>query len=373
MTKNPVSPDDMTRLITDRLREWGWTDERNGPLIAAAAEAPEVARAPARVIAQHRGEYRLMTPWGEAVGVAPGRMEYRASGRRELPAVGDWVIIEPSAGGPAAIAQILPRTTQFVRRKVGPDSGEQVIAANVDFAFIVSSLNRDLRARRIERYLVATRESGALPVVVLTKSDLCDDPEALAAPIRGVAAGAPVQVVSAVTGDGIGALREWLQPRRTVVLIGSSGVGKSTLINTLAGSDLLATQEVREIDAKGRHTTTHREIFRLPDGVLLLDTPGMREFGLVEAAEGLDETFDDVAGLAESCRFRDCRHGNEPGCAVRAAIEAGTISAERWASYEKLQKEAAFETRRRDVGAALAEKRRWKQVHKDLRKMPKKG
>jgi ribosome biogenesis GTPase len=158
-----------------------------------------------------------------------------------------------------------------------------------------------------------------------------------------------------------------------VVLIGSSGVGKSTLINTLAGSELLATEDVRAFDDKGRHTTTHREIFRLPDGVLLLDTPGMREFGLLEADEGLDETFDDVAALASSCRFRDCHHVNEPGCAVQAAIDAGTLSAERWASYERLQKEASYEVRRRDVSAELAEKRRWKQIHKDLRKTPKKG
>jgi ribosome biogenesis GTPase len=266
----------------------------------------------------------------------------------------------------------MPRRTQFVRRKSGTESAEQVIAANVDTAFIVSSLNQELRARRVERYLVAAWDSGAMPVVVLTKADLCDDTEAAVGPIRDVAAGAPVEVVSAVTGAGIEGLRKWLQPRRTVVLIGSSGVGKSTLLNTLAGTELLATQDVREADDKGRHTTTHREIFRLPDGVLLLDTPGMRELGLVEAEAGLDETFDDVAELAARCRFRDCSHVAEPGCAVRVAIDAGTLPIERWESYDKLQKEAAYEERRRDVGAALAEKKRWKQIHKDYRKMPKK-
>ena len=360
---------DIRDLITDRLLEWGWTADRNVEL----AVDDEQVRVPARVIAQHRGEYRLMAPWGEAVGVAPGRMEYRATGRRQLPAVGDWVLIEPARDGPATIVEILPRRTQFVRRKAGTESEEQVIAANVDTAFIVGSLNQELNPRRIERYLVAAWDSGATPVVVLAKADLCDDIDAQVDRIREVAAGAPIEVVSSVTGTGIDELRKWLHPRRTVVLIGSSGVGKSTLVNTLAGRELLATQEVREADDKGRHTTTHREIFRLPDGVLLLDTPGMREFGLVEADEGLEETFDDIAALAAQCRFRDCAHESEPGCAVRAAVEDGTVSADRWHSYVKLGKEAAYEERRADVGLEIAERKKWKQIHKDYRKMPKKG
>jgi ribosome biogenesis GTPase len=248
-----------------------------------------------------------------------------------------------------------------------------VIAANVDVACIVSSLNLELNPRRIERYLVAAWDSGATPVVVLTKADLCDDVDAAVNAVRDVVSGAPIEVVSSVSGIGIESLRKWLAPRRTVVLMGSSGVGKSTLVNTLAGAELLATQDIRDADDKGRHTTTHREIFRLPDGSLLLDTPGMRELGLVEADEGLGETFEDVAALAGRCRFRDCRHDAEPGCAIRAAVEAGELPEERWASYEKLQKETAYEERRRDLGAELAQKRRWKQVHKDLRKMPKKG
>lgn len=369
MSKDDPTKLDTPHLVTDRLRDWGWANDRNDELRELAGET----QAPARVIAQHRGEYRLMTPWGQATGVAPGRMKYRASGRREMPAVGDWVLIEPAADGPATVVEILPRRTQFVRRRAGTERGEQVIAANIDVACIVSSLNQELSARRIERYLVAARESGATPVIVLNKSDLCADIDAAVDPIRDVASGAPIEVVSSVSGDGLDGLRKWLVPRQTVVLIGSSGVGKSTLINTLAGGELLATQEIRAFDDKGRHTTTHREIFRLPDGVLLLDTPGMRELGLVEAEEGLDETFDDVAELASSCRFRDCGHLNEPGCAVRAAIDAGTLSAERWASYDRLQKEAAYGVRRVDVSAEVAEKKKWKQIHKDLRKMPKKG
>ncbi len=356
-------------IDTKRLVDWGWTPDRD----AEIGDQIGVNQVPARVIAQHRGEYRIMTPFGEATGVAPGRMLHRATGQRELPAVGDWVLIEPSHDGPATVAEILPRRSQFVRRRAGTEDREQVIAANVDVAFIMTSLNQDLNPRRVERYLVAAWDSGAMPVVVLTKSDLSNDVDTAVDSIRDVAAGAPVEVISSVSGDGLDALRKWLEPRRTVVLIGSSGVGKSTLVNKLAGVDLMATQDVRSEDDKGRHTTTHREIFRLPDGVLLLDTPGMRELGLVEAEEGLEETFDDVADLAGSCRFRDCKHGGEPGCAVRAALGAGTLSPSRWASYEKLQKEAAFEIRRTDSGAARVERSKWKQIHKDYRKRPKKG
>lgn len=356
-------------IDTQHLSDWGWSPDRDDEFRQQAS----ADQAPARVFAQHRGEYRLIVPWGEATGVAPGRMLYAASGRRELPAVGDWVVIEPALDGPATVVGILPRRTCFVRRRAGKESGEQVIAANVDVAFIVTSLNQELSPRRIERYLVAVRESGAAPVVVLTKSDLCADVDAAVEGIRESVSGTPIEVVSSVSGDGLEALRERLEPGRTVVLVGSSGVGKSTLINALAGSDLLATQDIRSADGKGLHTTRHREIFRLPDGVLLLDTPGVREFGLLEADEGLQETFDDVGALAGSCRFRNCTHTGEPGCAVREAIEAGTLSAERWASYEKLQKETHYEVRRRDAGASHAEKKKRKQIHKDLRKRSKKG
>ena len=356
-------------IDTKRLQEWGWTADRDEQI----PSQEDGVRVPARVIARHRGEWRLVTPWGDATGVAPGRMLYRASGERELPAVGDWVLVEPATDGPATIVEILPRTTQFVRRRAGREGGDQVIAANVDVACIVSSLNLDLNPRRIERYLVAARDSGAMPVVVLTKADLCDDIEAAVDAVREIASGAPIEVVSNVTGEGLDAIQKWLQPGKTAVLVGSSGVGKSTMVNKIAGEELLVTQDIREDDDKGRHTTTHREIFRLPDGSLILDTPGMREFGLIEAEEGLEETFDDVAELAAGCKFRDCQHETEPGCAVRAAIDSGALPEERWASYMKLQREAAYEERRQDVSAELAQKKKWKQIHKDYRKAPKKG
>jgi len=354
--------------LTQALRIWGWDDARQLEYDESGSVLP-----PARVVAQHRGEYVLQAPWGRAIGVAPGRMKHRAERAREMPAVGDWVLVEPASDGPATIVEILPRRSQFVRRKAGTEDGEQVVAANVNTAFLMTSLDQNLNPRRIERYLVAAWDSGATPVVVLTKSDLVSDVDAIVEEIEVVAAGADVIAVSSTDGSGLDRLRQYLQPGTTVALLGSSGVGKSTLVNTLAGEDLLATQEVREIDNKGRHTTTHREIFLLHDGVLVLDTPGMRELGLVEADEGIEETFDDVAAIVERCRFGDCRHDSEPGCAVREALSEGVLTTERWDSYAKLQKEASYEVRRRDIGAAQAEKKKWKQIHKEYRKMPKKG
>ena len=349
-----------------RLMDWGWNDQVEASFKASASHSP------ARVIAQHRGEYRLMTPWDEVTGVASGRMLHRASGRLELPAVGDFVLVDPQTDGPVTIVEILPRNTQFVRRKSGTESQEQIVAANIDVAFLLASLNQELKVRRIERYLVAARESGAQPVIVLTKLDQCGDIAAALALVAPAVSGVPVVAVSSVTGEGIDELRSHLCPGGTVVLLGSSGVGKSTLVNTLAGEELLRTREIREADDKGRHTTTHREIFRMPDGVLVLDTPGMRELGLIEAGDGLEETFDDVTAIIDSCRFRDCTHAAEPGCAVRQAVQSGTVSAERWNSYQKLQKELAYEEHQRDLITASTEKHRRKQIQRDYHKHTKK-
>lgn len=350
------------------LRAWGWTDA----LAEEIADRQDADLRPARVIAQHRGFWRLAPVEGESLAVAPGKMLYRATGTLGLPAVGDWVLARREADGPATIVEILPRATVFVRRKVGRDSLEQVVAANVDIVFLVTSLNQELNLRRIERYLVATWESGARPVVLLSKADLVPDRDARLQQVVEVASGAEVIAYSIVSGEGVDAIRAFLQPGRTIALLGSSGVGKSTLVNVLAGEELLRTQKIREADDKGRHTTTHREIVRLSCGALLLDTPGMREVGFWGIDEGLRDAFDDVEALVGGCRFRDCTHESEPGCAVRAAMQAGALSAERWESFLKLRKEIAYETRRQDVGAALAEKRRWKGIHKALRKMPKK-
>jgi len=363
-----MSADRPDESPTELLRAWGWDHSLELDRVEAGIEDA----VPARVTSQHRGFYRIMSGAGDLLAVAPGRMLHRAGGRRDLPAVGDWVLVRPETDGPATIVAILPRRTEFVRRKAGTESQEQVVAANVDIVFLVSSLNLELNPRRIERYLVATRQSGAEPVLLLSKADLVSRADEVIDFLREVAGGAAVVAFSNVTGEGVETIRGYLQPGRTIALLGSSGVGKSTLVNTLAGEELLRTQEVREFDDKGRHTTTHREIYRLSCGALLLDTPGMRELGITEADEGLAETFDDVDELVDGCRFRDCAHEREPGCAVRAALEAGDLTEERWASYIKLRKEAAYEKRQTDVGAALAEKRRWKIIHKSMREHPKK-
>ena len=323
---------------------------------------------PARVIAQHRGLYRLAADSGELAAELSGRFRHEAI-VDEVPVTGDWVAaaVRPQEGA-ATIHHLLPRSSIFVRRAAGPGGGSQVVAANVDFALLVGSLNGELNLRRIERYLATAYESGAQPIIVLTKSDACEEVEELVAQVEAVAFGVSVHAVSAVTGEGIAGLAAHLAPATTAVLLGSSGVGKSTLVNALAGAELMATGAIREDDAHGRHTTTHRELILLPSGALVLDTPGMRELGLWKAEEGLSATFADIEALAEECRFRDCAHQSEPGCAVRAALEAGELSPERWRSFGKLQRELAHLQRREDPQARIEMRKVWIQRNKAVRR-----
>lgn len=306
-----------------------------------------------------------------------GRLSHVASDRVELPAVGDFVMVEGIEGdGMGRVAELLPRRTRLVRKAVGKGSSEQVIAANVDVVFIVTSLNRDLNERRLERYLAAVWEGGALPVVLLSKSDLVGDEAAageVMARVRRVVSGAPVHAVSAVAGSGVEAVRSYLKVGTTVALVGSSGVGKSTLINALHGERIQDVQEVRDADGKGRHTTTFRSLLVLPGGGVIIDTPGMREFMPADEGGGVETVFVDLADVARQCRFSDCRHEEEPGCAVQAAIAAGTLDAARLVSYRKLQREQAWLERRQDASAASAERKKWKRIHKEIRSHPKKG
>jgi len=318
---------------------------------------------PARVAAQHRGAYVLWTSDGELRARAAGRLFYEHEVGAPVPAVGDWVGVRETT-----ITTILPRRGAFVRKRAGLGSDEQVLAANVDTAFLLAGLDDDFSLRRLERYVATAWESGAEPVIVLTKSDLCDDVADALLQVESVAIGVPVYPISNVTGVGIDELETRLRPGRTAVLLGSSGVGKSTLLNRLAGSELMRTSEIAA-DGTGRHTTTHRELVRLPGGALVIDTPGLRELQFWEG--DLNAAFEDIETLAADCRFRDCAHAREPGCAVLAAVDDGTLSLDRLRSWRKLQRELEAIAARTDHRLRVARKKRWKQIASHARQRPR--
>jgi ribosome biogenesis GTPase len=338
------------------LPELGWTDSHTTDFEPHAA----AGHLPARVAAQHRGVYVLFSELGELRADMAGRLSHEAAGAGDLPAVGDWVAVaaRPDEGA-ATIHAVLPRRTKFSRKVALDAAEEQVLAANVDTVFLLMSLNEDFNLRRLERYITMAWESGAKPVIVLTKTDLDPDYKRRVLEVEAIAFGVPVHAISNLTGAGLELVRGHIAPGQTIALLGSSGVGKSTLVNTLAGEELLATQEIREDDGEGRHTTTHRQLVLLPGGGLVLDTPGLRELQLWESADGLAETFGDVEAMAAQCRFTDCAHLTEPGCAVQAALADGTLPSERWESYTKLQRELAHLERRLDKRLQAEERKRW--------------
>jgi ribosome biogenesis GTPase len=319
---------------------------------------------PARIAADGPGIYHLLgcrAPLGEL----SGRLRHELLGAAR-PAAGDWVAVADDRER-AVIHHLLRRRTAMIRRAADTEATSQVIAANVDVVGVVTSANRDLNPRRVERYLTAIWESGANPIVVLNKVDLVADVTPLVDALAAVALAVPILGVSALTGAGIDDLRDHARPGTTLGLVGSSGVGKSSLVNRMVGHDAQHVSDIREDDAHGRHTTTRRELILLPDGGVLIDTPGMRELGLVADDGGVDSAFADIAEVAAGCRFNDCRHDSEPGCAVRAALAAGSLAADRLQSYRKLQREIAAAERRQDPVLAANERRRWKTITKELR------
>jgi ribosome biogenesis GTPase / thiamine phosphate phosphatase len=310
---------------------------------------------PARVAAQHRGEYLLFSEEGDVRAKVAGRLFYDREIGGELPAVGDWVGVRR----PATITSILRRRSAFIRKSAGLNSVEQVLAANVDTALLLAGLDGDFSLRRLERYVTTAWESGAQPVVVLTKADLCADVGAAVLAVETVAIGVPVHPISNISGAGLETLDPYLEPGRTAVLLGSSGVGKSSLLNHLAGQELMRTRALAA-DGTGRHTTTHRELVQLPDGALVIDTPGLRELQFWEG--DVSAAFEDIEALARECRFRDCAHAREPGCAVLRAVDEGTLELDRLRSWRKLQRELESIAARTDKRLRAARKKRWKQV-----------
>lgn len=374
----------MTPPSPPSLAELGWT-----PRLAEAFAPFQAPRAkPGRVSLEHTHIYRVLTASGETLARVSGRLRHAAAHRADFPAVGDWVVLEtPETGGDASatartkgsasygetgrIRAVLPRSSRFSRRAAGNPTEEQVVAANIDVVFLVSGLDHDFNPRRIERYLVTAWDSGAAPVIVLNKADLVADPASFVAQVEALANHVPVLAVSARQPDTVSALRAHVGPGRTAALLGSSGVGKSSLANALIGEEILATREVRESDSRGRHTTTGRQLLLLPGGGILIDTPGMRELQLWDTGEPVSGAFADIDALAEGCRFRDCAHVTEPGCAVVAAVEKGALAASRLESFRKLQGEQAFQATQQDERARLEQKRQGRLGAKALRKVLK--
>ena len=336
------------------------------PSLLTSLDLPQngVSAIPARVTAVHKERYELVCEYGHAFGRLKTGIYY-ADGRESFPTTGDFVLINFNQSGDSQIIKTLPRRSFFSRRDPTPGRGEQAVAANFDYVFIMQSLNFDFNPKRMERYITLAWQSGAIPVLILTKADLVGDFSEQMRAAEKVASGAGIYAVSAVNGTGIDALADYLKPRKTIAFLGSSGVGKSSLVNTLAGRDIMPVNEIRDDDSKGRHTTTHRQLIMLDSGVMIIDTPGMRELGMWDVSGGLGEAFSDVERYFGKCKFKDCKHQDEPGCAVKAAIENGELPPERWNSYLNLKREAEFSD---DKGAYLRQKRQW---HKEISKWGK--
>ena len=337
-------------------------------------QAPSDDLIPGRVTELQRASCTVITGRGEVTATLKGLFYHNAEAREDFPSVGDFVLLRYNDNGPSIISELLPRRSKFSRADFsGHAAGyvktvlEQVVATNFDYVFILSSLNLDFKVSRIQRYLTQARQSSGLPVVILTKADLVEDYEAPLNAVRETAPDVPVHAVSSYTGFGVNALAEYLKPGKTIVFLGMSGVGKSSLLNTLMGQEVMAVKAIREEDSRGRHTTTHRQLVMLPSGAMVIDTPGMRELGLFGAEEGISAGFTDIEELFASCRFSDCRHETEPGCAVIDALENGDLSHERWYSYNAQKRENRFVD---DKAGYLTDKRAW---HKELAKRSRKA
>ena len=352
--------------VATQLKDLGW----NSFFESRFEEFTRPGLTPARVFEEFKGFYRVRSAQAEYLAETAGKLQHHAVGREDFPAVGDWVAIaaRPEEGR-ARIEHVLPRRTKLVRKVAGREMTEQIVATNLDTVFVVSALNREFNLRRIERYLTIVWDSGARPVVLLNKADLCPEAAARAAEVESVALGTPVHLLSALEKTGLDAVRAYLVRGTTAAFVGSSGVGKSTIINRIADA-CLRVQPVREHDDRGQHTTTSRQMIFLSSEGMLIDTPGMRELQLLDHEEGAAQAFHDIATLSQGCRFRDCGHQGEPGCAIEAAVRQGELSFERLQSYRKLLAELHFQERKMNPEVARQVKEKWKKIHKAMRNRP---
>lgn len=343
------------------INNYGFTDFYQEQVQQLILEDRELI--PGRVIEAHKEKYKIINEFGEKNASLKGSVFYYNDLNIEYPAVGDFVLVKQNPYGEDIIYKVLERKTKFSRL----DSfygKEQIVATNFDYVFIMTSLNQDFNINRIERYLAAAWQSGAIPVIILTKMDLVDDISGQIGELEEIAIGVDIIAVSSITGEGIDDLKKYIIPYKTIVFLGSSGVGKSSLVNAIAEEEIMKVSSIRDDDSKGRHTTTHRQLIMLKNGTMIIDTPGMRELGMWSVSDGIDNTFSEIEDLSRICKFKDCSHEKEPGCAVKQALKSGELPKERWLNYLKLKKEARYAESKENINARLKEKANNKKIAK---------